>query len=49
MICHGKGKIPLCCPEKSIHVKQSIIGSSEKLSAFTHFSKSKTALSLASA
>jgi len=48
MVCHGKGKVPLCCPKESIHVKQSIIGSSERLSVFTHFSKSKIMLFLAS-
>lgn len=37
----------LSCPE-SIHVKQSATGISQQLPTFTHFSKSKTALSLTS-
>lgn len=36
----------LYCSEESIHVKQSAPGISQRLPMFTHFSKSKTALSL---
>lgn len=48
MVHHGKAKGPPCCPKEGIHMKQSVIGSSERLSMLTRFSKSKTALSLTS-